>query len=97
MAKKEPLYPHVPKGKMPDKTYTPEELGPAWVSEFARRKEEILTLLKQAGGRAEAEEYEEALWRAVDAAGLLSFLAHRESVGMPPSPTDRGFFINKAK
>jgi hypothetical protein len=63
-------------------------------SELAKRREDATLLLMQALDSARNEDFESALWRAVDAAGLLSFFVDRNSVGMPPNPTGRGFFIN---
>jgi|GEM_PF-6138012 len=96
MAKKV-LYPHVPKSKMPNNIYEGGAPPSAWAAEIARRKEEAYTLLRQAVAEVESENFESALWRAVDAAGLMSFFVHRNAVGMPPNPTGRGFFISKKK
>ena len=91
---KKPLYPHVPKTTYDRVEDVP---GSKVTEELASRKKEAILLLKQAVAHAEVDEFESALWRAVDAAGLMSFFAHREATGMPPNPTGRGFFINKRK
>ena len=91
MAKK-PLYPHVPKAKRYERI---EDIPrSALGQELASRKEEVIGLLKQAVNEAELDDFDSALWRAVDAAGLMSVFVHRDAVGMPPSPTGRGFFIS---
>lgn len=105
MPRKEPLYPHVSKSKIPDNIYeggAPPSAYSAdlleiavYSAEIAQRKREATALLEIAVGEIRSGNYEGALWRAVDAAGLMSFFVHRYAVGMPPSPTGRGFFINK--
>lgn len=94
---KEPLYPHVPKSKMPSNIYEGGAPPSAYSAEIAERKREATALLEIAVGEIRSGNYEGALWRAVDAVGLISFFVHREAVGMPPNPTGRGFFVDKKK
>ena len=62
------------------------------------KKEEFLSLIRQAEDFAENAEWESALWRAVNAAGILSFFANNpDAQGMPRNPTGRGYFVGEGR
>lgn len=62
-----------------------------------KRMHDAVNLLVQALDSTRRGELESALWRTVDAAGLLSSFVDDQAEGMPMHPTGRGFSLNTSR
>lgn len=58
-----------------------------------RTELKLRKLLKTASKQLSAGDYEKALWRVVDAAGMLQTQTEKGAVGTNGNPTGRGFYI----
>jgi len=95
MPKKPPLYPHVPKSQMRETEQDlPFERDVREANELISQALDILTV----GPGLEApsmDDFDSALWRLVDAAGITARYASRTATGTRVNPTGRGYFIEQ--
>ncbi len=103
MARKPPLYPHMPKRGLIEGVYrryphAGGKIAPPG-SELPRERDtrEAIELARQAISHLERawhmSDFDAALWRLVDAAGLVGQYANVTAIGQVKSPTGRGYFL----
>lgn len=86
---KEPLYPHIPKSKLEEAVGIPIERD---IREARKLAERAADILKEVGTMRDRDS---ALWRLVDAAGIIAKYAGTTALGTPLNPTGRHYFIEQ--
>lgn len=100
------LYPHVPKSKMVEAPYreyphmggkpksSPESVLPRDrdVKQAVELAEQAISILKTAW---HMNDFDSALWRFVDATGLVARYASKTATGTPSNPTGLGYAITQ--
>jgi len=98
MPRKQPLYPHVPKSRkhqeIPSTEATPFERDIIEAKKLISQALDVLTV-SPALAPLTMDDFDSALWRLVDAAGLTARYAATTAVGTPTNPTGRGYFIEQ--